>query len=106
MVYKKVAMIPAHDRKKMIDKADDNLIIEVQCKLLSLAHRIYYYSPGGVSSTDLTIMRMMDEMYLEDPTRGTRRYSVELGASGFAVGRDHVRTLMNVMGIAAIYPKP
>jgi putative transposase len=106
VVKKKVAMIPTYDRKKMIDKADDNLTIDVQCKLLSLARSTYYYSPRGVSSADLAIMRIMDEMYLEDPTRGTRRYSVELGASGFAVGRDHVRTLMNVMGIAAIYPKP
>lgn len=51
-------------------------------------------------------MRKMDEMYLEDPTRGTRRYSAELSAEGYKLGRDRVRTLMILMGISAIYPKP
>ena len=106
MVKKKAPMIPLNDRKKMIDKADFDLTIEDQCKLLGISRSTFYYSPRGLSSLDLRIMREMDEMYLEDPTRGTRRYSVELSVSGFPIGRDHVRTLMNVMGISAIYPKP
>lgn len=90
----------------MIDKSDPNYTIEAQCMMLSLARSTFYYNAKGVDSKDLCIMRMMDKMYLEDPTRGTRRYSIELSSMGFHIGRDHVRTLMQIMGITAIYPKP
>lgn len=99
-------MIPLHDRKKMIDRKDPDFSVERQCILLTIARSTFYYKPRETSDTDLKIMRLMDEMYLEDPTRGTRRYSAELGSSGITIGRDHVRTLMNIMGIYSIYPKP
>lgn len=106
MVKKKAKMIPVEQRKKMIEKSDISYSIEAQCKMLSIARSTFYYNPLGVCSKDLNIMRVMDEMYLEDPTRGTRRYSTELSSLGYHVGRDHVRTLMQIMGITAIYPKP
>lgn len=94
------------EKKKMIGTADTNLTIEQQCKLIELSRSTFYYSSTGVSAEDLEIMRKMDEKYLEDPTRGTRRYSAELSAEGYKLGRDRVRTLMILMGISAIYPKP
>jgi putative transposase len=106
MVKKKVAMRPLAERKQMIDSQNTNLTIEEQCKLIQLPRSTFYYSNTGVSAKDLELMRKMDEMYLEDPTRGTRRYSAELSAEGYKLGRDHARTLMILMGIAAIYPKP
>lgn len=106
MVKKKAVMRPAFERKQMIDSQGEKLTIEEQCKLIELPRSSYYYSKSGVSSKDLALMRKMDELYLEDPTRGTRRYSAELSAEGHKLGRDHARTLMLLMGIAAIYPKP
>lgn len=106
MVKKKIAMIPINDRKQMIDKADEDYSVKSQCNLLSIARSTFYYSPREVSSRDLSIMRIMDEMYLEDPTRGTRRYSIELIDYGHHIGRDRARTLMKLMGISAIYPTP
>lgn len=106
MVEKKAVMMPVSDRKKMIDRVGENLTIEQQCVLIQLPRSTFYYSGAGVSSADLSIMRKMDEMDLEDPTRGTRRYSAELNDHGLNLGRDRVRTLMMLMGISAIYPKP
>lgn len=106
MVKKKVAMISKQERKRLIDRQDKNFSVDQQCKLLSIARSTFYYQSRGLSAMDLKIMRKMDEMYLEDPTRGTRRYSHELTSSGFSIGRDHVRRLMQIMGISAIYPKP
>lgn len=106
MVKKKAAMRPLAERKQMIDTQAEKLTIEEQCKLIMLPRSSYYYSNTGVSSKDLELMRKMDEMYLEDPTRGTRRYSADVSAEGLKLGRDHARTLMLLMGIAAIYPKP
>jgi putative transposase len=106
MVKKKAQMIPIQDRKNMIEKTDTTFSIKEQCQFLDVPRSTYYYSPKGVSEYDLRIMRQMDEMYLEDPTRGSRRYSVELSGLGYKIGRDHVKTLMLIMGISAIYPKP
>jgi putative transposase len=106
MVKKKATMRPLSEKRKMIDTSGEGLTIEEQCNLIELPRSTYYYSNTGVSSRDLELMRKMDEMYLEDPTRGTRRYSAELSAEGYQIGRDHTRTLMRLMGIAAIYPKP
>jgi putative transposase len=88
----------------MIRTLDTELSIEEQCKLIQLSRSTFYYSATGVSSQDLEIMRKMHEMYLEDPTRDTRRYSSELSAEAYKLGRDRARTLMIFMGISTIYP--
>jgi len=106
MVKKKVTMRPVAERRRMIDPKNSELSVEAQCKLIQLPRSTFYYSNNGVSRRDLELMRKMDEMYLEDPTRGTRRYSAELSAEGYKLGRDHARSLMIIMGISAIYPKP
>lgn len=51
-------------------------------------------------------MRTMDAMYLEDPTRGSRRYAADLALAGIEIGRAKVRSLMRTMGIEAIYRQP
>jgi len=51
-------------------------------------------------------MGKLDELYTENPTRGTRRLSKALKKRfDLMAGRDKVRRLMDIMGIAAIYPK-
>jgi putative transposase len=99
-------MIRLDTRKNMVDKQDSSFSVAQQCRLLSVNRSSLYYKPVTASTEDLKRMRIMDEMYLEDPTRGTRRYSDELKAMGHNVGRDKVRSLMRVMGIHAIYCKP
>lgn len=106
MVKKKASMRTIDEKKRMIDPMDNKLTIQEQCTLIELPRSTFYYSNSGLSNEDLKLMRKMDEMYLEDPTRGTRRYSAELSAEGFKIGRDRARTLMILMGIGAIYPKP
>ena len=98
-------MIPLKERRPLINDSDE-LSITKQCDLLSISRSTLYYKPCAVNSEDLLIMRIMDEMYLEDPTRGTRRYMDDLALRGIFIGRDKIRSLMRTMGIAAIYPKP
>lgn len=57
-------------------------------------------SPG-----DLKLMRRIDELHLELPFAGSRMLRDLLNAEGIEVGRKHVRTLMRLMGIEAIYRK-
>lgn len=89
----------------MIDKVH-TLPITKQCQILNLSKSSLYYHPVPVNEADLELMRKLDEVHLELPFYGSRRLRNELNDNGFSVGRDHVRTLMRVMGIEALYQKP
>jgi putative transposase len=88
----------------MIEPAHD-LPVSRQVELLELSRSNVYYLPRPVSEADLTLMRRIDELHLNFPFAGARMLRDMLKLEGFAVGRKHVRTLMDKMGIAAIYRK-
>ena len=50
-------------------------------------------------------MRLMDEIFTKRPYFGSRRLRDALRDRGHPIGRDHVRRLMRLMGLEAIYPK-
>jgi putative transposase len=77
-----------------------------QCRLLNLSRSGIYYMPAPVSDKDRELMRLIDEIHLEEPYLGTRGIRNELWDKGYTVGRSHVRTLMRKMGIEALYQKP
>lgn len=83
--------------------------IQRQCQALGLPKSTYYYrscrSPEK-SLEDECLMQVIDRIYTEEPTFGTRRMRNELRILGYTVGRRRVRRLMRSMGIYAIYPKP
>ena len=86
----------------MIEPAHD-LPVSRQAELLELSRSNVYYLPRPVSEVDLALMRRIDELHLNFPFAGARMLRDMLKLEGFAVGRKHVRTLMEKMGIAAIY---
>src|SRR5690625_5236971 len=98
--------MPLSKRKQMVDPDHKSLTKSAQCRLLSLTRSSYYYQPKGISSQDLRIMELMDRMYQEDPTRGSRRYRRDLRLANIHVSRDKVRRLMKIMRIKTIYCKP
>ena len=51
-------------------------------------------------------MRRMDELHLDFPFAGSRMLRDLLIAEGVKIGRRHVKTLMNRMGIEALYRRP
>lgn len=89
----------------MVDPGRETISLARQCELLGLARSTYYYRARGVSDADLACMRLMDETFTRRPYFGSRRLRDELAAGGYAIGRDHVRRLMRLMGLEAIYPK-
>jgi len=85
---------------------DGDLSLSRQCRLLGIGRTSIYYHPF-ISRQKLELMRLIDEIYTEDPTRGTRRISMVLKRKhGLDVGRGKVRKLMCKLGLSAIYPKP
>ena len=93
-------------RRKLVDAHDDRLSLAGQCRLLNLHRSVYYYKPKGISAEDLHIMQVMDRMYIEDPTRGSRRFRRDLALKDFRVSREKVRRLMGIMCLKTIYACP
>jgi len=89
----------------MIDRAHD-LPITKQAEVLRISRGSVYYRPRLVPETELAIMRRLDRLHLEYPFAGSRMLRGLLAAEGCKIGRRHVRTLMQRMGMEALYRRP
>src|ERR1700693_2102737 len=93
------------ERKAMIDRMHD-LPITRQAKALNISRGSVYYLSRPVSAADLALMRRIDELHLEFPFAGSRLLRDLLTDEGSKIGRRHVATLMQRMGIEALYRRP
>jgi putative transposase len=89
----------------MIDRKEQ-LSVTRQAHLLGISRGSVYYLPRPVGDADLALMRRLDELHLEHPFMGARMLRDQLHREGTQVGRRHVGTLMQRMGIAALAPQP
>jgi putative transposase len=89
----------------MIDR-DHDLPITKQAEVLRISRGSVYYLPRPVPDADLAIMRRLDRLHLEFPFAGSRMLRGLLVAEGCKIGRRHVKTLMQRMGIEALYRRP
>jgi len=99
-------VLDIESKRNLIDGGQNGLTIKRQCELLELPRSTLYYQPCIDSPRNIELMRLMDEIYTQNPEYGSRRIRFELNTIGHPVGRDLVRTLMRRMGIEAVYPKP
>jgi len=96
-----------NDRRSLVDKNNKNISLNRQSELLDISRSGLYYQPTQISGQDKVIMDLIDKIYTDCPFYGTRRMKAELNKTyGMVIGRDHTRTLMNTMGLQALYPKP
>ena len=89
----------------MIDR-DHDLSVTRQAQLLGMSRGAVYYLPRPTSVDDLDLMRRIDEMHLEYPFMGARMLRRQLQRQDVHVGRRHIATLMQRMGIEALAPQP
>jgi putative transposase len=89
----------------MIDR-DHELSVTKQAEAVGIARSTVYYLPRPVSAADLALMRQIDKLHTEFPFAGARMLCRFLAADGSKVGRRHVKTLMDRMGIEALYRRP
>lgn len=94
------------ERKILVEESNQNLSIVRQAELLGIARSTVYYKERGLTDGDFLLLNLVDEIYCDQPYYGTRKISNELKRRGYQVGRDKARTLMNILGLEAIYPKP
>jgi putative transposase len=89
----------------MIDREHD-LPVCKQAAALGLSRSSVYSKPRPAPANDLALMRRIDELHLDYPFAGSRMLCGLLSGEGIRVGRRHVRTLMQRMGIEALYRRP
>lgn len=76
-----------------------------QCELVGLSRSSLYYEAAPDSALNLSLMRLMDEQYLQTPFYGWRRMTAWLQRQGHEVNHKRVRRLLLKMGLRAVYPK-
>ena len=89
----------------MIDREHD-LPVTKQAAIVGIARSTVYYLPRPVSAEDLALMHQIDKLHTKFPFAGSRMLRGMLAFAGSKVGRRHVKTLMQRMGIEALYRKP
>ena len=90
----------------MIEPEHVDLTILRQCQLVGISRSAYYGPTKGENVLNLSLMRLIDEQFLETPWYGSRQMVRHLRRQGYTVGRKRVRRLMARMGLAAIYQRP
>src|ERR1039457_3190547 len=88
----------------MIDTSHE-LPVTRQAELLNISRSNVYNLPRAVPDADLALKRRIDELQLNYPFAGARMLRAMLRLEGMVAGRRHVGTLMEKMGIGAIYRK-
>lgn len=77
-----------------------------QCELLGVPRSTLYYQSVKDDSYNQLLMRLIDEIYTQDPAFGVVKVTVCLRRQGHIVNEKRIRRLMRQMGLEAIYPKP
>ena len=85
--------MPVQERRRLVEP-NRELSIRRQCHLLGLPLSTFYHKSMRNHRRDERLMKVLDQLHLEDPTRGTRRLTKELNKLEHDVGRDNVRSLM------------
>ena len=90
----------------MVEGSHPQLSIVRQCALLQISRSSRYYQPVGESEATLSLMRLIDEAFLDCPYYGSRQMMRHLHRLGHRVGRNRVVRLMRKVGLRVIYQKP
>jgi putative transposase len=93
-------------RRQMIEHEHPRLSVVRQCELVSISRSGFYYRPAGETPLNLTLMRLIDEQFLQTPWYGARQMARHLRRGGYTVGRKRARRLMARMGLEPIYQRP
>lgn len=90
-----------------VDPTYDRLSLAIQAELLGISRSSLYYDLKPVDPQTLDLMHRIDKIHTDWPTYGTRTIAAQLRRdTELEIGRKRIRTLMEEMGIAAIYQKP
>lgn len=99
-----------HDLITLIEPNHPVLTMSRQAELFGLDRQAYYYQPvvnERAQSLRKTHMDAVDAIYTDYPFYGSRRMQLELlDRYGIDIGRKRIRTVMKLLGLEAMYPRP
>ncbi len=90
----------------MIEPEHPRLSIVRQCELVSISRSSYYEQACDEIPLNLTLMRIIDEQFLQTPWYGSRQMARHLRRLGQEVGRQRAKQPMRKMGLEAVYQRP
>lgn len=90
----------------MIEPHHPRLTIRRQCELVGISRSAFYAPAAAETPLNLSLMRLIDEQFLETPWYGSRQLARHLRRHGHTVGRKRIRRLMRKMGLQAVYQRP
>lgn len=90
----------------MIEAHHPRLTIRRQCELVGISRSTFYGPTASETPLNLSLMRLIDEQFLEAPWYGSRQMARHLRRHGYTVGRKRIRRLMRKMGLQAVYQRP
>lgn len=90
-----------------VDRSGLLLSVSSQANLLGIARQSVYYHPAPVSTKELAIKHLIDEIYTKHPFFGVRKMTVAVNERRKeAVNHKRIQAYMNEMGLQAIFPGP
>jgi putative transposase len=96
-----------HQRRAIVDKANAQLSISRQCKLLTIARSGLYYEPVPESEENLKLMELIDKEYTKRPFKGVPSMTTWLREDmGLKVNHKRVERLYRIMDLYALVPGP
>jgi len=94
-------------RAELVEKIHPKLSVREQCKILGVARSALNYKPVEERGEDTRIMRILDEIYMMDPSVGSRRLPTVLERDhGIKANRKRIQRLRRKMGIETIWCRP
>lgn len=95
------------NRAELVEKNHPKLSVRQQCNLLGVSRTALSYKAVEESAEDVSLMRLMDEIYMKDPCVGSRRLVTLLERDHrMKVNRKRVQRLRRKMGIETIWCRP
>jgi putative transposase len=90
-----------------VEKDFTEISLNRQLELLGINKSSYYYQPAPISPETLALLKLVDKIYTDYPTFGTRTMSSYLrNEYALDVGREKMRSLYDKLQIRAIYQEP
>ena len=90
----------------MVFENHPKLSISQQCGLLGISRSLWYRRQSSESGYNFELMRVVDELFLDEPYLGSRQMRSRLRRLGYEAGRHRIRRLMRLMGLIAVYQRP
>ena len=96
--------MPPAVRRTLVERANPELPLSTQARLLSVSRSSLYYQPAAEAEENLRLMQLIDQEYTAHPFLGSRRLTKWLIEHGEAVNGKRVRRVMTELGLRGRAP--